>query len=731
VTTPAAMPVQLGRYRILKKLGAGGMGTVYLAEDGEIRRRVALKVPHFDADDGPEVIQRFRREAQVAGAIDHPHICPIYDVGEDHGSPFLVMPYIEGTPLANRIDPERPWPVPQAVSLVRQMALAIEVMHQKGIIHRDLKPANVMIRTSGEPVLMDFGLARASSQRLTHTGQAMGTPAYMSPEQVLGDPAGMGPATDVYSLGVILYQLLTGVLPFEGPMVAVYGQILHGTPLPPSKRRSELPAALDALCLKALAKKATERYASMTAFAQRLQEYMDQSLLTATRPTKEPQSTPLLAEPSRTRVGCPYCGAILKLPAGSSDWKVRCPKCQKALGVASALRPLDVPSQPTSAASPLPATPPPTGSQTGPMHISWTPGDWRQPLAHRRGLFLGALAVGLLVFCLFSAGVWLGLYGSRPPNTSSSPNQANADTTKGEPRPVPTNKDRGQAGDIDQSKGKDQGKAKDIDHGKEKEQPPQTKPIEILPRELTNSIGMKLILIPHGKFKMGSPKGEVGPFADEMPQHEVEISTSFYLGVYPVTVGQLRQFVQETNYKTDAETDGIGSTWRDVGWEQSDEHPVVYVAWKDAVQFCQWLGQKEQKTYELPTEAEWEYACRAGTETVYFFGNDVEKLTEYAWFSGNSGGKAHAVGQKKANPWGLFDMHGNVWQWCADGKRWYEERYIKDPRGASNNRPVLRGGSWGYDPGYCRAAFRNSVEPGYRSNVIGFRVVLRAGPRIP
>jgi serine/threonine-protein kinase len=266
------MPAQLGRYRILRKIGEGGMGAVYLAEDSEIGRRVAVKVPHFDANDSPAVIERFRREARVAGAIDHPHICPIYDVGAADGYHYLVMPFIEGTPLGRLIDPDKPWPTSQAVALVRQLAL--EVMHQRGIIHRDLKPANVMLRPGGEPVLMDFGLARSLSQHLTATGQAVGTASYMAPEQVVGDPAGLGPATDMYSLGVILYQLLTGVVPFEGPLAAVYGHILHGTPVPPSTRRPGLDPELDALCLKALSKQAADRYASMAEFAQKLQQHL-------------------------------------------------------------------------------------------------------------------------------------------------------------------------------------------------------------------------------------------------------------------------------------------------------------------------------------------------------------------------------------------------------------------------------------------------------------------------
>src|SRR5262249_2924986 len=168
--------------------------------------------------------------------------------------------------LSQLVDPDRPWPPREAAELVRKLAVAIEVMHQRGLIHRDLKPGNVLLRPNGEPVLMDFGLARSfteQNQRLTGSVAVLGTPAYMSPEQVRGEQAALGPCTDVYSLGVILFELLTGVLPFNGPLHTVFAQILHAAPGPPSERRPGLDSELDALCLRALAKDVGDRYGSM------------------------------------------------------------------------------------------------------------------------------------------------------------------------------------------------------------------------------------------------------------------------------------------------------------------------------------------------------------------------------------------------------------------------------------------------------------------------------------
>jgi formylglycine-generating enzyme required for sulfatase activity len=267
-------------------------------------------------------------------------------------------------------------------------------------------------------------------------------------------------------------------------------------------------------------------------------------------------------------------------------------------------------------------------------------------------------------------------------------------------------------------------------------------------REFTNSIGMKFVLIKAGEFLMGSPDSDRDAFDWEKPQHRVRITRPFYLGVHEVTRGQFRRFVDEAGFQTEAEKDGKGVeqnpryTWREAGFEQTDEHPVVNVSWNDAVAFAEWLGRKEGKSYRLPTEAEWEYACRAGTTTRYVCGDDPEGLAEV----GNvADGTAKAkypdwekaiaaqdgfvytapVGRYRPNAWGLYDMHGNVWEWCWD---WYDKDFYKtarvdDPAGPLRaSGRVIRGGSWGYDPRDCRSAYRSWNEPGNRFHFLGFRL---------
>jgi hypothetical protein len=268
---------RLGRYRIVKQLGRGGMGAVYLAHDTQLDRPVALKVPHLTPDDGPEVRERFFREARAAAALRHPNLCPVYDVGEHEGTLYLTMAYIDGTSLAERVRAGAPLAPAQAAALVRQLALALDVAHRHGVIHRDLKPGNVMVGPDGEPIVMDFGLARRSDKgdvRLTQTGSLLGTPAYMSPEQARGDQAAVGPASDVYSLGAILYELATGALPFSGTLAQVMWQIMSQEPQRPSALRPDLSPQLEAIIMRAMAKKTEDRYPGMSAFAAALTAYL-------------------------------------------------------------------------------------------------------------------------------------------------------------------------------------------------------------------------------------------------------------------------------------------------------------------------------------------------------------------------------------------------------------------------------------------------------------------------
>jgi len=269
-------PDEFGRYAIRKQLGKGAMGVVFLATDTQLNRDVALKVPMFSDKSPANMIARFYREARSAATLTHPNICPVYDVGEHEGIHFISMGYIEGRPLSAYIESGKKQPERQAALVVKKLALALQEAHDKGIIHRDLKPANIMIDRRSEPIVMDFGLARLTNDteeaRLTREGTVMGSPAYMSPEQVEGK--NLGPQCDIYSLGVVFYELLTGQTPYHGTVVSVIGQILAANPKSPIELRPDISPECSAVCLKAMASRTSDRFQSMAEFAKALDAFI-------------------------------------------------------------------------------------------------------------------------------------------------------------------------------------------------------------------------------------------------------------------------------------------------------------------------------------------------------------------------------------------------------------------------------------------------------------------------
>jgi formylglycine-generating enzyme required for sulfatase activity len=274
--------------------------------------------------------------------------------------------------------------------------------------------------------------------------------------------------------------------------------------------------------------------------------------------------------------------------------------------------------------------------------------------------------------------------------------------------------------------------------GQEKFAKTSTKPV------IETSLGMKFVYIPPGTFDMGSPEKEEGRDGEEEVQHRVTLSRGYYMQTTEVTVGQWRAFVRDTGYRTDAENKGSayiwiegaqqekkGYYWKKPGFQQSDDHPVTCVTWKDIGAFIGWLDAKEGKTYRLPTEAEWEYACRAGTTTSYYWGNkaDCSKANYGNGWSDECKGKnpegTAKVSSYPPNAWGLFDMSGNVWESCGDWYGDYTKGHVTDPKGPSKGeKKVVRGGSWLIHSRYCRSAARAWNGPNNPYANLGFRLVL-------
>ena len=303
------LPSQLGRYEILEELGRGGMGVVYKAKDPRIGRMVVIKVvklESFIADEKEEHLRRrFRREAEAAGRLSHPSIVTVLDVGWDEQtrSEFIAMEFVPGATLQHIVATGVQMKVEQVLADLGQIADALDYAHSQGIVHRDVKPANILVRSDGILKIADFGIARVDTSNLTRTGQILGSPSYMSPEQVKGDP--VDGRSDQFSLAVVAYRLLTGKLPFSGDQAStVYYKVAHADPVPPAELRADLPRAVSEALLKALSKEPGQRYASCGEMVLALRSAWDGAA--TTRPVKDalpPTPPPSLPTPPSIDAG--------------------------------------------------------------------------------------------------------------------------------------------------------------------------------------------------------------------------------------------------------------------------------------------------------------------------------------------------------------------------------------------------------------------------------------------
>lgn len=275
--SPAALPCRMGRYRVERELGQGGMGAVYLAHDTVLERQVALKFPKFGNRDATKLISRFSKEARSMAAIRHPNLCAIYDLGKIDEFHFLSMEFIEGKTLAQILSSERQITEHEAAQLISQVCRAVQLAHDAGVVHRDLKPANIMTDVTGRPVVMDFGLAlhrSTDSAAVTDDGLIVGSPAYMAPEQLSDSSDYHGPQVDVYSLGVMLYELISGEPPLTGSAMSVLGRLAGGKIRPLIEAHPECEPELNRICMAALAHDTRERIPSAAQFADQLDGWL-------------------------------------------------------------------------------------------------------------------------------------------------------------------------------------------------------------------------------------------------------------------------------------------------------------------------------------------------------------------------------------------------------------------------------------------------------------------------
>jgi serine/threonine-protein kinase len=262
-------PSKLGKYSIRRELGKGAMGVVYEGFDPSIERIVALKTVRADqlgGEDAPEILTRFRREAQAAGRLTHPNVVAVYELGEDAGTTFIAMEFVKGRSLKEYLEQHTRFTTPQLARIMTELLAALDYSHRNGVVHRDIKPANVMILEDGTVKVADFGIARIEQSNLTQTGMILGTPSYMSPEQFMGQT--VDGRSDLFSAGVILYELLTGEKPFSGSATTIMHKVLQEEPLPPSTLNVQVPRPFDAVMKRALAKRPDERFQTAREFAE-------------------------------------------------------------------------------------------------------------------------------------------------------------------------------------------------------------------------------------------------------------------------------------------------------------------------------------------------------------------------------------------------------------------------------------------------------------------------------
>jgi formylglycine-generating enzyme required for sulfatase activity/serine/threonine protein kinase len=822
---PTELPTQFGRYRVKRKLGGGGMGTVYLVENTELEREEALKVPHFSDGDDPQVRERFLREAKSAARLDHANLCPVYDAGVLDGIYYLTMRFLKGKPLSDYTG--KPQPARKAVEIVAKLALALEAAHAKGVIHRDLKPGNVMMVSGSGPVVMDFGLAkqvRQPDRKLTQDGSMLGTPAYMPPEQLQGELDRMGPASDVYSLGVILYELLTGRLPFDGTMAMICGQILYSEPPLPSAFVPGLSPALDGICRQAMAKAPAERYPSMKAFAAALLDYLRSA------PATEGAYNLLSANVDKAAVSQPVSVALGTQPAEGSGLFQVAPEVRRSLPPApreAQAPPVTLPSRPAPKTIQKAGTTGEEGKRRAGgvvvsvafgllaiilgfwavvvfrvstaegvlivqvnepdaelfvdgerVTVTWQNGGLKAEV----GVKPGTRKVELKKdgFCAYGQEVLLEdrgrtvLVARLEPNPSTTPPQpdpavdlsqqqdprsavdgaspavvAGGSTPPGKPTPTPPGDRARPMRNPFQEAANPVGSAPKPIPGNP---PPATRTVagvgpqpldcsgpngastddvrraqeawaKYLGREvetnveIANGVTMSFVLVPPGTFLMGSPpdeRGKNGRYPNET-LHEVTLTEPFDLGKYEVTQAQYAALTgkQPSRYK-------------------GSDRPVEQVTWDDADAFGRELTKKlsDGHVYRLATEAEWEYSCRGGRPSSQPFGvGDGRSLMSSDANFNNLVGETSNAGSYAANSLGLYDMHGNVWEWCADWNEPYPDGPVTNPlRLVGGPYRVARGGCHNEPAPECRSALRQGSPVGRRDCWMGFRLARSLPP---
>lgn len=690
---------KLGHYDVLAHLGRGAFGIVLKAFDEKLHRIVAIKVLSPQLASTSPARRRFLREARSAAAIRHDNVVAIHAV-EEHPIPYLVMEYIPGKTLQQALDDQGPLAIDEVLRLSQQIAAGLAAAHSQGLIHRDIKPGNILLEDGiqWKVKLTDFGLARAADDAsVSQSGTIAGTPMYMSPEQA--HSRAIDQRSDLFSLGSVMYQMVSGRPPFRAAStLAVLKRVTEDVPRPIREIVPEVPEWLCSIISRLQEKRPEDRFQT----AAEVESVLSRCLREVQKSVSIPRSIPLNLAASGNG------GLRATERSGATEGR----------------------TQPTAS----------TGSML-----------WVVLILVAIGV-AGTLAAG----ATFVAGGYRWFNITQREVTSSDAEELNGTFAP--------------EGFADQ--------AAEVAHkavldGHFFEQPePSNVPARAIapftaidaerfqtewathlgvPAELTLPTGNQLMLIPPGEFQMGTTPEEAALLVQLLtqaghsgfdlfvagsssPQHQVRLTQPFYMGKYEITVGQFRQFAAETGYvSTMDRLTEKRFLWTDFGdGDEATNRAVLGVSWNDAQAYCSWLSDKIGGTVSLPSEAQWEYACRAGTTTPWYFGNDFTMGKDHIVAKPENLWPPSDVGTKKPNPFGLHDMHGNVDEWCLD---WHQAGFyaisptddpvmLNNPLDVNSGR-VARGGSSFAASWWSQSTTRAWDYPESPVGAKGFRIVVQ------